>query len=365
MQLLNLNVDKIIIHQVFRRDPDGNRVAPTQSHEFTNFDRSAMNEFKNRVIEALGDRSGAVQMEIVNQNTGDLPKLIDELVDQDDEVFAVSSYDVALKLADAQQTKSIPGGIVVVFSGTQGPNRTRFLGIIKAEVHSGYEKETNDETGEISLKFVEELLLTPGTRLYKTAGFFEKAGADQESADLNNKWAVLVSDSQINKADGKAAAHYFYSDFLGFGYPQTSARTTKQFYDATREFITDLNVTESQKSNLLNALTTYLKVENSTTVKASEFAERYLDEVDTQDNYAAFIQDAGLPVAAFTKDLEHIQTKLKFRKVTFRSNVKISAPSEAFENLVTIETIEGDIDASGAPAEWTRIIVKDRIADQE
>jgi len=152
-----------------------------------------------RVTDALGEGSNAVQMEIVNQEHSALPHIVDTIISQDDATFAVSSYDIAKNLTDAQQTRSIPGGIIVVFTGTQGSRNKRFLGIIKAEVHSGYEKETNDTTGEISLKFVEELLLTPGTRLYKTAGFFEKANADGTSANLNDRWAVMVSDSQINK----------------------------------------------------------------------------------------------------------------------------------------------------------------------
>jgi len=45
MQLLNLNVEKIIIHQVFRREPDGVKVPATQSHEYTRFDLTAMNAF--------------------------------------------------------------------------------------------------------------------------------------------------------------------------------------------------------------------------------------------------------------------------------------------------------------------------------
>lgn len=365
MHLLNFTIDRIIIHQVYRRDQDGNRSTPTQSHEFTNFEQSAMLAFKARVKDALGEGSKAVQMEIVNQETNSLPVLIDQIIDQELEEFAVSSYDIAKKLTNAQQTKSIPGGIVVVFSGTQGNPPKKFLGIIKAEVHSGYEKELNKKTNEISLKFVEELLLTPGTRLYKTAGFFEKATYDEADTNLNSKWTVMVSDFQISKAEGKAAAHYFYSDFLGCGYPQTSARTTKNFYESTNSFISELGVSAEKKGNLISALTTYLKVDTSSTISASEFAEKYFDNIDVQDAFTSYMKNAGLPDSSFTKDIEHIDSKLQIRKVNFRSNVKITAPSAAFKELVVIETIEGDRDESGSPAEWTKIIIKDRIVKQE
>lgn len=364
MQLINFDIDRIIIHQVFQRDLDGNIVTPKRSHEYTRFDDAAMFTFKSRVREALGQDSKAVQMQIVNQNTADLPVIIDNIIEQNDEDFAVSSYDLASKLANAQHTRAIPGGIIVIFTGKQRPSQTKFLGIIKAEVHSGYEKFEN-ENGEISLKFIEDLLLTPGARLYKTAGFFEKTNYNDNIVDLNEKWAVLISDYQISKTDGKAAAKYFYSDFLGCGYPQTSARTTKHFYDATSSFIAKLEVSDSEKNNLLNALTTYLKVDNSSTASAAEFAGNYFSDIDTQDSYTSFMKQQGLPTTAFTKDIEHVQSKLKFRKISFKGNVKISAPPEAFGDLVIIETVDGDLDASGNPAEWTRITVKDRVLDQE
>ncbi|MCH8617763.1 nucleoid-associated protein [Undibacterium sp. TS12] len=193
MQLLNLSIDRIIIHQIYRRDQDGNKVAPTQSHEFTNFDVNAMDAFKTRVTDALGEGSKAVEMEIVSQEKNDLPKLIDQIIDHDNDTFASSSFDIAKKLTDAQQKKSIPGGIVVVFTGTQGYPSKKFLGIIKAEIHSAYEKEINKKTKEISLKFVEEVLLTPGSKLYKTAAFYEKNKCNPFASDLNEKWTVTFA----------------------------------------------------------------------------------------------------------------------------------------------------------------------------
>lgn len=364
MQLQNFSIDRIIIHQIYQRDQDGNKVTPTQGHEYINFDQSAMEAFKSRVREAMGAGSKAVPMEIVNQENVDMSTLVDKMINQDNDSFAVSSFDIAKKLTNAQQKKSIPGGIVVVFTGQQGQSSKKFLGVIKAEIHNGYEKSVNNKTNEISLKFVKEVLLTPGTRLYKTAGFFEKAGYDKNSPDLNDKWAVMVSDAQINQADGKAAAQYFYADFLGCGYPETSARTTKHFYEKTSSFISDLKVTEVVKSDLLNALTTYLKVETASTASTSDFASKYFD-IDTQDLFADYAEQSGLPTTSFTKDLAHIESRLRFRSVNFRSKVRISAPADTFKKLITIEAIDGDLDESGTPAEWTRITIKDRIYQQE
>lgn len=364
MNLINLNINRIIIHQVFQREPDGSKKQPLQSHEYTNFDANAMNEFKARVREALGDGSKAVPMEIVNNDSNGLPCIVEKIINQNDDDFAASSYDIAKKLADAQHRKSIPGGIVVIFTGTQGQPQKRFLGIIKAEIHSGYEKEVNEKTKEISLKFVEELLLTPGTKLYKTAAFFEKEETGSEEIDLNKKWAVLVSDYQINQAEGKAAAQYFYADFLGFGYPKTSARTTMLFHEKASTFIEEMEISAEKKNDLHNALTTYLKVGLSSAISSEEFAENYFD-IDTQDAFMTYMEECGIPTSSFTKDIKFIEGKLKFRKINFSKNIKISAPSEIFKELITIESITGDPDEAGNDTEWTKVIIKDKISEQE
>jgi len=361
MNIINLQINKIAIHQVFQRDENGDKVTPAKSSEFILFDKDAMITFKSRVINALGSESKAVSMNIVHQESTDLSSLVENISKVDGDVYIQQSYDIANKLADAQQKKGIPGGIVVVFSGTYGATPKQFIGVMKAEIHSAYEKTTNDITREITLKFVEEALLTPATKLYKTAGFFQTNDTD-DSSDLNNKWDVLVSDSQISQTDGKAAAHYFYSSFLGCGYPESSARTTKFFYDATCEFMQDMDISEEKRNDLRNTLVSYLKHENSDVVNPTEFANRYFEE-EVRDSYSNFLEDKELPTTSFIKDIQYISSKLKMRQLSFSKNVKITAPSEVFKDLVQIEAINDDGDGNSVC--WTKIIVKDRIVSQE
>lgn len=364
MQLINFVIDRIIIHQVFRRDGDGSRVMPDQSHSYINFDAAAMQAFVTRVIDAIGDGSRAVEMEISNQEPSDLPSLIDSMIDQNDEDFAVSSYDIALKLADSQTSRSIPGGILVVFSGTQGAPSRKFMGVIKADVYSAYEKSVDPLTGEISLKFVKEVLLTPSSKLYKTAVFFENQERNIAVADLRAKWTPMVSDYQINQRDGKAAAKYFYAGFLGCGYLESSARTTSQFYESAAKFISNLDASVFEISDLQSALVSYLKVDTSPTISTSIFAERYLQDVDAVDEFSTYMRDSGVPNQPFTKDIAYIDSKLKTRRLNFRNKIYISAPSSAFDKI-EIETILGEADENGNQEEWTRILIKDKVVSTE
>ncbi|CAK1759197.1 Nucleoid associated protein NdpA [Vibrio crassostreae] len=364
MQLTNLYIDKIVIHQIFKRNTDGSIKSPKKSSGFIRFDHSAMETFKVRVIDALGSQSKAVDMLIVRQGQGDVATAIEKLNNANDDDFIDISYDVASKLSEAQVRKSIPGGILVVFKGRYSNPEKSFIGVMKAEIHSAYEKTENPNTNEISLKFVEEALLTPATKLYKTAGFFEKVTDNRVEApsELNDVWHVGVSDSQISQTDGKAAAQYFYSSFLGCGYPESSAKTTREFYEATCEFLTGMDISEDKRNDLHNALVSYLKYENTAVVSATEFSDRYFD-VDTRDQFAEHIEEKGLPLTAFTKDIEQISTRLKQRKLSFSKNVKITAPSDVFKELIDIESITENQD--GESVNWTRITVKDRIVSQQ
>lgn len=366
MQLLELKIEKIAIHQIFKRGLDGEKIAPLKSNELIRFSPPALETFKQRVINALGSQSKAVEMVIVNQGTNDVAPMIRSLSVANDREFLELSFDIANKLADAQKKKMLPGGIVVTFKGSVGPSdsRKKLIGIMKAEIHSAYQKTQNEVTHEISLEYVEEALLTPSTKLFKTVGYIEKSNSNDDGAgvDLNTNWGVQISDSQISQTDGKAAAQYFYADFLGCGYPDSSARRTKAFYDATCSFIDSMEIPAENKNELRNTLVSYLKLENSGTVSAVEFSERYFS-VETRDLYTEYLEEIGLDATSFTKDTDHITSKLKMRRLSFSKQIKLSAPSDSFSELVQINTInENEL---GEPVSWTNILVKDRIVAQE
>ncbi|MBU5601758.1 nucleoid-associated protein [Citrobacter sp. S55_ASV_140] len=363
MNISILNIDKIIIHQIHQRDEEGNKVEPTRGLSFITFDEDALQGFKSRVIDALGDGSKAVKMKILEHGESYVPFIATNVIDKEGDEYIDETYLIANKLADAQTRRAIPGGIVVIFTGNYGVNKRKFVGIIKADIYSAYEKIIDDATGQISLKFVEEILLTPSTKLYKTAGFFQSSDVNDKD-DLNKSWDVMISDYQISKADGKAAAQYFYQHFLGCGYPETNARATKVFYEKTSDFLNELDISAEKKNALKNALVTYLKYEKSDVISAKDYAERFFDDA-VKDVYLEYANEYGIPQTSFTRDNEHIESKLKTRKLNFSKNIKITAPADIFKNHIVIESTKGDISDDGTQAEWTKILIKDKIILQE
>ena len=358
MKILNLKVNRIIIHQIFQRGED-NSIEPISGKELISFDDSAKQAFITRITSAVGEGSKAVLMDIFKKDEFETPSIVRKLSQSDDSEYINLSFTLAKKLQDKQQSRGIPGGIVVVFSGEIQEKR-KLVGIIKADVHSGYEKIQDDTTSDISLKFVEELLLTPSSKLYKVAVFFQKSYLDDDSSDNVDNWEACISDYQINKADGKASAKYFYSEFCGLGYPDTSARKTQHFYEYTKNYIDSLSISEIEKNGLFSAMDVYLRVNQESTINVSDFAKNYFPQ--HQDEYENYLKNWGLVEQTFLKDLSHIKSRLKTRKIRFNNQIEFKAPAESFnDKTVSIELEKND----KGEADWTKILIKDKIINQE
>jgi hypothetical protein len=357
MDLLNLEVARVILHEVKRRTDD-QIPPPDYGIELEELDEAALEELRLRVVAAMSRSDRCMQMAIRDCGPQSMTQLAARLVGSDDELFVGQSRGVADLLAVAQKSRGIPGGVTVVFSGTVGVPTRRFLAVIKAEVHAGFTREQHN--GRLVLKYLDKLLLTPSMKLYKIGFFVE---ADPAAADLSLGWQAYIYDDAMTPKDKYGAAHYFYEGFLGLAFPESSARQTKQFHDWTKTYIHQLNVPEEDKVTLHNALVTYLKADQSPTVNVQTFADTYLGDAELRDTYRTFMAEKGFPRHAVPKDLADVSRSLKTRRITFRNQVKLIAPAEGFDNLISMETIDSDgIDDQG---QWTKVIVKDRIRTQE
>ena len=114
--------------------------------------------------------------------------------------------------------------------------------------------------------------------------------------------------------------------------------------------------------DLHNALNSYLVHENTDVISPTDFANRYFEQ-DERDSFSDYLEDKDIPNTSFTKDLLHIESSIKTRKISFRKKVSISAPANAFKELIEIETV--DEDEQGNKVRWTRLLIKDEIVSQE
>lgn len=360
MNLINLRLGRVILHEVFKRTDERLKVDRQYGAGIEALDGAALDALRERIVAAMSRSERCIEMTISKSDPQSMVATAAGLADADEQLYIRQSRQVADLLAESQRSRAIPGGIVVVFTGSFGVPMKRIVGVIKAEVHTGFQRDIHD--GRFILKFLDKLLLTPQTKLYKIGMFVEEAPMH---ANLAQVWRAFIYDETMTVRDRYGAAQYFYDGFLGLSFPASSARQTKQFHDLTKTFIQLMSVPEEDKVSLHNALVTYLKVDQSPTVEVTAFAVSYFGDPAVQDSYGTYMASKGFPDTAVNKDLTDVVRSLRTRRLIFRNQVRVTAPAEGFDELVKIEAIDGEPDAQGNLPRWTRVTIKDRIANQE
>lgn len=351
----NVSIKRIAVHDVHKRLDDKKEVPPTYGTALISLNDEAMDYFVGVVVTAMGNQSQSMQMDIVTPVAVSTAfSACGGLLQAGDADFLQQSKQFADMLTKAQTRRDVPGGVLVVFDGTVGYPARKFVGLIKAETHRGLRHASPNQ-----VQFLKDLFLGPQAKLYKVGVYV----CDDDAADAPSGWSAYVYDSQMSAANRDNAAHYFYGSFLGCELPSNAAQLTKKFYDETRNFINKTDLAPEQKADLLTGLYTYLKVDQSATVETSAFAKTYMESDDLRDAYAAYMKQKAFPGNAVHKDVTDIGSRLRRRRLSFSRNVQLTAPSEAFEDLVQVRSIPADDSAPGQV--WTQITIRDRIREQE
>lgn len=361
----NLSISRLIIHEIFARGANKVLVQPTYGNQLLALPQDARDALQSRITNVLGKSSHGVEMAIREIGADSSWNKAKEIIEAqgNDTQFINISQNIASKLAAAQTNSIIPGGVVVVIEGTCGNPSRSFMCVIKAESHGGFTKRQTG--GHLTLQYIKELILTPQAKLYKIGAFLRHDPASATAQEPINGWKAFLFDDLITQGNKLTAAQYFYGTFLGLEFPSNSAFQTKQFHTLTKDFIRNANIDSEKKIDMLNALTTYMKTDQTATIRVEMFSQTYLGDPVLQDKYTAFMGQKNFPATAIHKDLSEVQSQLKLRKLTFGNDIKFIAPADQFENYVQIESIDGDADEHGNVPKWTKITVHDYIRDQE
>ena len=331
----NLKIDRLAIHEIFKRNEDKQIITPNYSHACLVLDDEAKSKIASRVVKAMGSNSHSIQMDILKVGEGTVFHYVKPLWNNqvEDEIFLEISKNLAYKLSEAQNTRRVPGGVVVVFEGRVGGNSEKYVGIIKAELHEGFIKEEKEE--ELSLRYLKDLLLTPQQKLYKVALLINKTGATNVLAE---NVEAYIFDSNNDTSISAAKATYFYEGFMGCNFQRNKDVLTRDFYNYTKLFIKQEDkLSGSEKVDLVSALYSYLKVDSSPNINIKEFSDRYFVDPEIKDRYFKQMEKNNVPFNNIRKDLSMIKDKLKTRKIKFTNNINLYVPVDEFKHVVEIK----------------------------
>jgi hypothetical protein len=349
MSFENLVIEEVCLHQIFQRGDDRVPVPPQLGTSLLALTDDARATFAHRVTVAVGREAQCMEMTIAKSGPESAVSLASKLMSATPAEFVELSQKFATALTSAQTSRTIPGGMLAVFRGHSGYPVRKLVGVIKAEMQEGFRA-----TRALQVEYFRDLFLTRQTKLYKL-GIFRHDGT---SGQLPSGWAAVVYDSQMSQSEREAAALYFYEGFLGLGLPQSAARSTKEFFRQTRDFISSLEMDEEEKADLYTSLYTYLKVDQSPTIQVSAFGAQTMN-AELADAYAAYMANNDFPAGIVPKDLSEVGSQLKRRRMRFARDLQLTGPAEAFKDLVEISTLDT------ATGPWTNITIKGPIEAQE
>ncbi len=329
-----LKITDLIVHRVFTRTDEAIPEVRA-STKVTILDSKGLDTVQNRIVKAFGSGHG-VEMNIRRFDEGTFFRYAAVAL-HDEARFIEISAEMPRLLNEAQSTRKLPGGLVVVVKGEIGVARKLFLAVIKAEVHEGF--ATNEDDTAVFMTYLDELALTPNQKLYKIGLLVSdshlKAGHDLSYGLDPGNYRAFVYDHYISSKETRPAAEYFYNQFLGFEIRQSDKKLTRDFYQFTRDFISKADLDDETKMDLQQSLYTELRVSNKATIRLAEFAETYLPQ-EIRDDYEDFMVGKGFPKTAVTKDLEYIKRSLRKRRLVYSSKVEIHAPPDKFDELVVV-----------------------------
>jgi hypothetical protein len=202
---------------------------------------------------------------------------------------------------------------------------------MKLEREEGARLElTEDDSGKKSfaMSVLDNLVLTEGTRLFKTAMFLRTGDGDDD-------FRSTACDSQLHVTASDDIAR-FWLRFLGCTFTVEPRVATQRFFDSTLRFINETVTDPVSKNDLYEHLQSQLKADRRT-FSPRAFIEEYVPD-EYREAFRERLQSDRVAMASFTKDLSDIQGRLRHLAYITARGARVSVPAENAEIVDVNET---------------------------
>jgi hypothetical protein len=127
----NLIISRVVVHETNLASVDTKSIR--MSEDITPLDNELAEALQKRLVDALGDESHSIDVEIEKDSEGSTFQLCASLLTANQKDFVAKSKTLAQNLSSAQTHGNIRSGLAVVINGTVGAEKKRFAAVIKAE----------------------------------------------------------------------------------------------------------------------------------------------------------------------------------------------------------------------------------------
>lgn len=321
--LTDIHFDRVIVHSISAkaafRGPEINFSAHSlvpQSNE--------LEPLIDRINNAFADGSKSLKLSIKNTNPQSTPFLCHSIIRDhlNAQIFEQNSNRIAQNLADSFFTSNIPGGLLVVALGTDLESRLKFVLLIKAEIHDGF--QTTNSNGTTKLEYIQRIVLSKNSKLYKFGLLLQNTSTNRDETDLNTMYDTYVFDLQIKPGAKDEAASYFFSTFLNCEIQKTDNKLTKMFYEKTKNFIKTIS-DDSERLDANINLKSFLRNTDIGTIDIHDYCELYIP-LDYQNAFLTEMESDGSFPRSFAKDPILIHSALQRNILKFKNGVEMTIP---------------------------------------
>jgi len=315
--LAKLRIQRTIFDDVPNR-PKGSTKEPVLADLETQVDAKRGEMLRRRMVQVLGSRS-AYPVEFSPDTGSAVPHEVRSYTSNpgSSDQFVEMSKRLAGFLFEQHTGATSPGLLCVmdvVSGGHQG------LALLKLEREEGAELQSRVENGKriFDMSVLDNLILTEGTRLFKT-GVFLRIGPDDDdfkAAACEGQRTVVTS--------GDVAR--FWLRYLGCRFTEEPRVSTQKWFEASICFANEQVTDPILKNDLYEHIQSELKSSRAT-VSPRKFIEDYLPE-KYQQGYKNFLKDRGVPTHAFQKDIADIKGRLRRLAYHTAKGVSVTVPEE-------------------------------------
>lgn len=328
-ELATLAIRHVIFHDVPKVYKSATGVTPILADVETELDQDRKTLLKSKLVQVLGSTK-AYPVEFNPNSASPVPDEVRRMTKHyDGKVFIEASQKLANYLFEQQLGSISPGLLCVIDVVVSGMPATALM---KLEREEGAELELEDKQGKkmFAMSVVDNLVLTEGTRLFKSAMFLRTGKCDAD-------FRITICDSQSSVTSSSDLAK-FWIRFLGCMFLVEPRVATQQFFDSAVKFVNQTVTDPVVKSEIYDALLTEIK-SNKKNFSPKQFIQEYVPDV-LQNNFKEHLETAKIPLTAFEKDTADIKTRLRRRAYETKTGALISVPEESADLVeITSEQI--------------------------
>jgi hypothetical protein len=315
--LATIAIKHVIFHDVPQKIRDGG-AKPQLSDVETKVDASQKSHLKTKLTRVLNSTK-AYPVQFLPTTASPVPKQVRQLTKTgyNSDKFIEASRELANYLFEQHTGATSPGLLCVIDAASSSSS---CLILMKLERERGAQLELSGEPGlrTFSMSVLNDLVLTDGTRLFKSAMFIRTGDGDGD-------FRASACDDQYNVLSADDLAK-FWMRFLGCGFLVEPRVATQRFFESTLSFINTTVTEPTVKSDIYDHLQSQMKSKTKTFAPQT-FIQEYIPK-EYQGVYREHLQVNNIPLTAFRKDVEDIQTSLQRRAYRTTKGGMISVPAD-------------------------------------